>query len=150
MAEGLGYDYQNTIVLIGTKSGTTRTAVTLTAAYDVANKTTIFPTGGISKVNFSVLYTTGSAETNNSIELRIESSPDRTNWYRIVNESVSAGTSTLTQREFTLVGASAATAYPFSLPLDVQDEFMRISAKESGVASNFGTVYIEAVVSGAK
>ena len=146
----LGDKYQTTLVLVGTKSGTTRTSRTLTAAYDVANKTKIFDTGGMSKINFSILYTTGASETSNSIELRIESSPDRTNFYRIPNESVSAGTSTLTQREFTFVGASAATAYDLSLPLDLQDEHMRISVKESGVVTNFGTIYIEATISGSK
>lgn len=147
----LGYTYQSeAIPLIGTKSGTTRTAILLTAAYDVSNKTQTFETKGISKLNFSILYTTGSAETANSIEIRIETSSDRTNWYRIPNEAVSTGTSTLTVREFTFVEASAATAAPISLPLDTQDKYMRISVKESGVSSNFGTVYIEVVLSGSK
>jgi len=146
----LGYTYQDSATLIGTKSGTTRTSVALTDAYDVANKTKIIETGGLSKINFSILYTTGAAETNNSIEIRLESSVDRTNFYRIPNESVSGGTSTLTQREFTFVGASAATAYAISLPIDVQDNYMRISVKESGVASNAGTVFVEATFSGSK
>lgn len=144
----LGYEYQQPLVLIGTKSGTTRTSVALTTSYDVANKTNVFETGGMSKVNFSILYTTGAAETNNSIEVRIRTSPDGTNLYQIVNEAVSAGTSTLTAREFTFVGASAATAYAISLPLDVWDLYMEISVKESGVAANAGTVYVEATLSG--
>ena len=146
----LGYTYQDNLVLIGTKSGTTRTSVALTNAYDVANKTKIFETGGISKLNFSILYTTGAGETDNSIELRIETSSDRTNFYQILNESVTAGTSTLTLREFTFVGAAAATVYSPSLPLDVQDKYMRISVKESGVVTNAGTIYIEATLSGSK
>jgi len=146
----LGYTYQDNLVLIGTKSGTTRTSVALTNAYDVANKTKIFETGGISKLNFSILYTTGAGETDNSIELRIETSSDRINFYQILNESVSAGTSTLTLREFTFVGAAAATVYSPSLPLDVQDKYMRISVKESGVVTNAGTIYIEATLSGSK
>lgn len=146
----VGYTHQHTFVLIGSKSGTTRTSVALTAAYDVANKTKIFDTGGMAKVNLSILYTTGAGETSNSVELRVETSPDRTNWYRIPNEAVSGGTSTLTVREFSFTGASAATAYSFSLPLDIQDEFMRISVKESGVVTNFGTIYVEGTVSGEK
>lgn len=149
---GLGYTFQSStpIVCIGSKVGTTRTSATLTTGYDVATKTKILPTGGVSKINYSILYTTGSAETNNSIEVRIRTSADGTNFYQIVNESASSGTSTLYQREFTFVGASAATAYAFSLPLDVQDRYMEISVKESGVASNAGTVYVEATLSGAK
>ncbi len=147
---GLGYTYQSLFTLIGTKSGTTRSSIALTAAYDVSNKTKIFETGGMSKANFSILYTTGTGETSNSIDLRIETSSDRTNWYRIPNEAVSTGTSTLTAREFIHVGGSAATAYPLSLPLDLQDEYMRISVKETGVSSNFGTVYVEVILSGGK
>lgn len=147
---GLGYTYQNTLVLIGSKNATThaRTSVALPTAYDDATTTKTLATGGMSKANFGILYTTGAAETNNSIEIRIESSPDRTNWYRLPNESVSAGTSTLTQREFTFVGASAGTAYDLSLPIDVQDEFLRVSIKESGVAANAGTIYLEVTLSG--
>jgi len=149
----LGYTYQDTIILIGSKSGTTRTSVALTNAYqaEAAGKPTkSFRTGGLSKINFGILYTTGTGETNNSIEVKIESSADGTNFYQIPNESVSGGTSTLTQREFTFVGASAATAYSLSLPIDVQDEYIRISVKESGVSSNAGTIFVEATLSGAK
>lgn len=148
---GLGYTYQSStpLVLIGSKSGTTRTSVALTDAYDVANKTKIFVTGGMSKVNFSILYTMGAAETSNSLEIRIRTSADGTNFYRIPNESVSGGTSTLTLREFTWVGVNAA-ASSISLPLDVQDRHMEISVKETGVASNFGTIYVEATLSGGK
>ena len=143
----LYYPTQELSVLIGTKSGTTRTAVTLTAAYDVANKTKTIETGGYSKLNLDILYTMGSGETTNSIETRIECSPDGTNWYRIPNESVSAGTSTLTAREFTFVGADAAAA-TISIGLDIFYKYMKISAKETGVAANFGTVYVEGTLSG--
>ena len=144
----LGYTYQDQLVLIGTKSGTTRTSATLTAAYTGNTKT--FASGAISKINLSILYTTGSGETSNSIEVKVESSPDGTNFYQIPNETVSAGTSTLTQREFTFVGGSAATAYSLSLPLDVQDKYLKISLKESGVVTNYGTIYVEATISGSK
>lgn len=144
----LYYESQVTVPVIGSKSGTTRTSVALTNAYDAAGKTKIFNTGGFSKVNFDILYTTGAGETNNSIEVRLEGSPDGTNFYRLVNESVSDGTSTLKEREFTFVGAAAATAYAISLPVDVVYKYMRISVKESGVAANAGTVYVEATLSG--
>lgn len=146
---GLGYNYQTTLILIGTKSGTTRTASTLTSAYAGGLGKTI-NTGAASKINLNILYTTGSAETNNPVEVKVETSPDVTNFYQIPNESVSGGTSTLTQREFTFVGASAATAYSFSLPLDVQDLYMKLSFKESGVAANAGTLYVEGTLSGSK
>lgn len=144
---GLKYNTVLSVPVIGTKDGTTRTSVALTTAYDVANKTKIIPTGGYSKINFDVLYTMGAAETANSIELRIDASSDGTNFYRIANESVSGGTSTLTAREFTFVGVNADVA-TISIGLDIFYKFVRISAKESGVASNAGTVYVEATLCG--
>ena len=219
---GLGYTYQDSFVLVGSKSGTTRTGVTLTARYDVANKTKAFETGGASKVNLAVRYVSGASETSNSLQLRVETSQDGTNYYRIPNESVSGATSTLTLREFSITQAtdygelaydtrtgtfasglvlSGATSSGtgviisdsitnstsgtlllsnisgtfvdnepltdtgtgvalangiltsithFSLPLDLQDEHMKISFKETGVSTNFGTVYCEATLCGAK
>lgn len=144
----LYYSSQQTVVLIGSKSGTTRTSVALTTAYDVANKTKIIETGGFSKLNLDILYTTGSGETSNSVEIRVEGSPDRTNFYRIPTDTISGGTSTLAQREFTFVGASAATAYDISLGLDIFYKYMRISVKESGVVTNAGTIYVEGTLSG--
>lgn len=143
----LYYQNQNTFPVVGSKSGTTLTSVALTNAYDVANKTKIFETGGYSKLNLDALYTMGAAETSNSIELRIDASTDGTNFYRIPNESVSGGTSTLTAREFTFVGTNAAAA-TISIGLDIFYKYMRVSVKETGVASNAGTIYIEATLSG--
>lgn len=145
---GLGYTYQSepAIVLLGSKSGVTRTASALTDAYTGNTKT--ISTGGMTKANISVNYTTGAGETSNVISLKIETSSDGTNFYQILNESVSSGTSTLTQRTFQFTGAAAATAYAFSLPIDVQDLYMKISALESGVATNAGTVYAEVILSG--
>ena len=145
---GLGYQLQDSFVLIGGKVGTTRTSSALLSTYA---STATFDTGSASKVNLSFLYSQGTDEGANSIEIKVESSPDRTNFYRIPNESVSGGTSTLTVREFTLVAPNtSAAAVSFSLPLDIQDEYMRVAVKETGVAVNAGTVYLEATLSGDK
>lgn len=144
---GLSYQSQDTFVLIGTKTGTTRTPVTLTNAYDVANKTKSFTTGGYSKLNIDLLYTMGATETSNSIEVRIEGSPDGTNFYRIPNDTTSGGTSTLTAREFTFVGTNAADA-TISIGLDIFYKYIKVSVKETGVVTNYGTIYAEATLSG--
>ena len=145
----MGLHYCNQVVrtVIGSKSGTDLTSVALTNAYDVANKTKIIPVGDFSKINFDILYTMGATETSNSIEVRLDVSPDGTNFYRIPNESVSGGTSTLTARELTYVGVNAAAA-PISFGLDIFYKYIRISVKESGVVTNAGTVYVEATLSG--
>jgi len=142
----LSYPTSVTFPIIGTKVGTTRTSVALPASYDTT-VTKTFEVSGYSKIDLAVLYTMGAAETSNSIELKVEHSPDGTNFYRIPNESVSAGTSTLTAREFTFVGANAAAA-TISIGLDIFYKDLKVSAKESGVASNAGTVYVEATLSG--
>ncbi len=132
----------------------TRTEVALTASYPAAENVLLpnlpiksFRTADQVKLNLDISYTMGASETGNSIQLKIESSPDNINWYRIPNESVSTGTSTLTAREFTFVGANAANA-TISIGLDIFYKYMRVSAKETIGSTNFGTTYIEATLSG--
>ena len=146
------YETQQTFVAIGTKSGTTRTSITLESTYQAESgqtkPTKTFICGGMTKMNIDLLYTTGSGETANSIEIKIEASPDGTNYYRVPNDSTTTGVSTITEREFTFVGASAATAYAIGIPLDVFYKYLKISIKETGVASNKGTIYGEVTLSG--
>ena len=142
----LDYPITQTFPVIGSKSDTTRTAVTLPTSYN-STVTKTFETSGFSKVNFDVSYTMGATETSNSIELKIEGSTDGTNFYRLPNENTSGGTSTLTAREFTFVGTNADNA-TISLGLDIFYAFVKISAKESGVVTNAGTIYVEATLLG--
>lgn len=216
----LNYAIQSEIVCIGTKSELgVVTPVTLTDYYNLDGTTTkAFTTGGMPKIEFNGIYTAGVGETSNSIQLAVDSSFDGVNWYRIMNESVSGATSTLTQREFTIAqvtsfgtlaydaqsanftvglkvtGAGGATGWIeadtdagatgtltlsnvtgvfvnnealtdsgtgaavvngiltsktyFSLPLDVSSRWIRVSAKETGVASNAGTLSLTAIISG--
>lgn len=141
----LNYETQQVSTIIGTTSGTTRTSITLESTYQTESgftkPTKALETGGFSKMNIDLLYTTGAAETANSIEVKIESSPDGTNYYRVPNDSTTDGTSTITAREFTYVGAAAATAYPIGIPLDIFYKYIRVSIKETGVASNKGTIH---------
>ena len=89
----------------------------------------------------------GASETSNSIEVKFECSPDGTNFYRIPNDSTVAGVSTITAREFTYVGTDGAAA-SISIGLDIFYENVRISVKETGVASNKGTIYGEVTLNG--
>jgi hypothetical protein len=132
--------------LIGTKSGTTQTPATLTAA--ASGNIKAFETADYSVVVFDVYYTTGATETNNVINVVAEASTDGTNWAQLTNESSSSGTSTLYPRTWSVTGASAGTAYPFSYRLDISYKYMRISAYETGVVSNYGAVFIEATLAG--
>lgn len=147
---GLNYPTSTQLMLIGSKSGTTLTAVTLESTYQaesttVATKT--FETGLMSRAEFLIKYTMGAAETANSIEIKIEGSNDGTNFYQVMNDSTSTGTSTLTVREFTYVGVNAA-AVNVNFGIDIAYLKLRISIKESGVVTNKGTVSVDALLSG--
>ena len=141
----LRYAQQDTFPIIGSKDGTTTTASALTTAYTGNTKT--FKVALFSKLNLDIEYNMGATETGNSIEVQVEGSPDGVNFYRIPNESVSAGTSTLTAREFTFVGTDADTA-TVSIGLDIFYRYVKVSIKESGVVTNAGTAYVEATISG--
>ncbi len=161
----LNYKKQHSFPVIGTVVHTylgdnvtiataVRTPWTLAATYPVAENPALptlpiksFRTAGQVKLNLDILYTEGATETANSIEIKIESSPDGVNFYRIPNEAVSAGTSTITAREFTFVGNDAASA-TIAIGIDIFYKYMRISAKESGVVTNFGTAFVQATLSG--
>ena len=141
---GLYYPNISIFTGIGTKSGTTRSSITLESTYQTESgqtkPTKTFAAGGYSKMNLDLLYTMGSGETANSIEIKVEGSSDGTNYYRIANDSTSNGTSTLTAREFTFVGTNAAAA-TISVGLDIFYKFIKVSIKETGVASNKGTIF---------
>ncbi len=150
----LHYPTQVLLPLIGSKdSSNTRTAVTLTSSYEAetspqSTPTKTFDVGGFSRVEFAVNYTMGASESSNSIEVKVEWSPDATNFYRLMNDSTSAGTSTLTVREFTYVGVNAA-ASPITFGLDIAyKDVLKVSVKETGVATNAGSVFVEALLSG--
>jgi len=141
------YVYANDKTTISTA---TRTSWNLTSSYQTegaAKPTKTFKTAHYSKLNLDILYTMGAAETANSIEIQVEGSPDGVNFYRIPNETTNAGTSTLTAREFLFVGANGAAA-TISIGLDIFYEYVRVSAKETGVAAAAGTVYCEVTLLG--
>lgn len=148
---GLFYNSQFPFAIVGTKTAAgVRSGWTLAATYGAEGTvipTKTFKVGGMSKLNIDFLYTMGATETANTIETKIESSPDGINFYRIPNESVSGGTSTITAREFTFLGADATTATN-SIGIDIFYKYVRVSFKETGVVTNFGNVYAEATVSG--
>jgi len=214
------YAIQDPSVLIGSKTSlNVATGVTLTDYYNFDGTTSkVIETGEAPIIELNGIYTAGVGETANSLQVIVEASSDRVNWYRLLNESITDGTSTLTDREFTHVqsttygtlgydaesvgftagllvtgdggatgiiesdteivadtsgtlllsnvtgtfindealtdsGSGAAvvngiltSVTRFSLPIDISNKLVRISVKETGVASNAGTIFIEGVV----
>lgn len=147
----LSYTSQQNFPIVGTKSAANViTEWALTSSYQsegTTKPTKAFKVGGYSKLDLAISYTMGAAESANSVDVKIEQSPDGTNYFRVANEAVSAGTSTLTAREFIFVGANAANA-TISIGLDIFYKYIKVSCKETGVASNAGSVFIEATLSG--
>ena len=138
--------------LIGSKTTAgTRTGVELESTYSTTQDTEptkVFNVAGFSKLTLNGLYTMGATETSNTIEVKVESSPDNVNFYPISNVDTTAGTSTLYNREFQLTGADASTK-PFEIFLDIAYQYVRVSCKESNVVANKGNVYVEGTLAGA-
>lgn len=140
----LKYELKQNKVIVGSKdsSGTiTRSTLTGTAS---DNRGYLYGTGLMYKMDIMFSYTTGSGETNNTLNIIVEQSPDNTNWYKIPNESVSSGTSTLDDRTFSYASnTGGGTTSNGSIGLDIFYENIRVSFTESGVVTNAGSVYSE-------
>lgn len=150
---GSYYSVQPLIPFIGaTKApdGTiTLSPVTLTAT-NTDNRKQI-DVDGMQQLVFYLRYITGTAETNNVLNLLVDFSPDGTNFYQEATEEATPGSGTVTEyqatRQFT--GASAATTYSFRVAIPIADlKKVRIAFHETGVASNFGTLSVLVVPSG--
>lgn len=145
----LNYPIQLEVPVIGTKSSAfVLTPTNLTADY--ADNRKVLPyDAGMSKLDVRYSYTTGAAETNNTLSVLIEQSADLVNWFKIVNESVSAGTSAITARTFVdSDNTGSAATVTNSIGLDIFYKHIRVSFKEGGVSANYGTIYAEATILG--
>lgn len=138
----LSYGVQNNETVIGTVAS----PATLTATYTDNTKTLI--TGGLSMLTLVGTYTTGAAETSNYISIKIEVSDDDTNFYQTMTASSSSGVTTMYPQTFKVDGAAAGTAYPFNIQFPVAARKVKISVIETGVAANFGTLYMGVLESG--
>lgn len=150
----MGRYYPTTLALplIGSKNASTKalTGVTLESTYQaeaVTKATKTFEVAGYPKLNLDFAYTMGASETANTVEIKLEASPDGVNFYQLGNTDSTAGASTIYNREFTFTGTNGALA-KFQIFLDIGYKFLRVSVKESGVAANKGTLYVEATLSG--
>lgn len=119
---------------------TVRTSAILTTSYVASNVNLGSDFKDINQLNQLVLlvdFTKGSLTT---AEIKLEFSPDGTNWYQEVAESVSTGTSTVTavERQFSTTGK-------YRIPVPVKDRFIRLSAKGTGTVTS-SSLGINAVV----
>lgn len=135
-------DQYTAINIIGSESAPS----TLTNAYTGVTKT--LDIADAEQLVLFIQYTTGAAETNNSVEIKLEFSKDDGQFYQESTEVYAAGVYTVTPVEHSLAGAAAATTYRARIALPVAEKRVKISCKESGVASNAGTIHIGAAKTG--
>jgi hypothetical protein len=117
--------------------------------------TQVIDVEGFSDLLVLVDYTTGAAETNNVVNIKVKtSSGDRdtttgrqteSDKYVVTLGTPSTGTVTLNDVIYQYTGAGAATAYKFAFSITAADDFLTLSVEETGVASNYGNVTIKVV-----
>jgi hypothetical protein len=144
----LSYGVQSDQYLIGSASA----AYTLTAAYDAATGTKVLHTEGISEVALYISYTTGAGGAGNSLQLRLQGSPDlitaTPTFYRDITTSSAAGTITCSQAAYSMTGAAAGTEYTYRILVPVADRQLQFSVKETVVGGAAGTLTVRGLLSG--
>lgn len=111
--------------------------VTLTAAFSGNRKT--FTTEGFSALSLDVAYDMHASETANTIDWQLEGSSDNTNWYSLSIDSTST-VSTITDRVWQMLEGNR------NIVVDINYKYMRMSVRESGVATTFGTATVTATL----
>jgi len=118
------------------------------------------------KLNLTCKYTTGAGETLNTCGIKVwqyigsiaESGfpyssdieaaikADTDNWIQLGDFSITGGDATFVPTIFEIAGAAAATTYDAQFTFDIVANKIRISALETGVAANFGTLTVNAFI----
>lgn len=144
---------QNEIALLGTSAA----PITLTNAYSDAEPANSAKASITLKNDVTLLvhYTMGAAETGNSIQVKVETADsylaiDSALWARRTREAVSSGAVTLSAEEFTFTATKAAGTYDvFEIRLpELNANYIKVSVKETGIATNGGSCYIKAITLG--
>lgn len=113
---------------------TSYVAATLNDPEDSSTKLELYD---LNQLVLLVDFTIGSLTT---AEIKIEFSPDGTDWYQEISTSTSSGTITVSAAEYTF---SATGKYRIAVP--TIDRFIRISAKGTGTVTN-SLMEIDAVI----
>jgi len=119
-------------------------AQALTGSYVATATLGSLKISGEDAVALEISYTTGAAETNNTLDFKIEYSHDAATWFQEQSVAESSGVRTFTDVSYGVSGASAATTYKARHVFQPVAKHFRVQVKESGVAANFGTVTIVA------
>lgn len=115
-------------------------AVTLTANY--ADNRKELEVAGMQKLSLDIDYARGAAEASSQLNVTIEHSTDKVNWYSLVIDETST-VSTITPRVWVLGNTGKVNVL-----VDMAYKNIRVSVSESGVVTNAGTLSMTATVSG--
>lgn len=120
-----------------TRAGVVRSSGTLTSSY-VAG--TAIDATDFGMLVMLVRYTMGGGESANAVVLKVEVSTDGTTFYRLTDNEASVAA-----REYTFNALSSPGTYDaFAIAVPIAGVArVRVSAKETGVASNYGTCEIK-------
>ena len=120
-----------------TRAGVIRASAALTSSY-VAG--TVINVEDFGMLVLLVKYTMGSGESSNAVVLKAELSTDGTNYYQQTDSEATVGL-----REYTFTAVSSPGAYDWlAIVIPVAGVTrVRVSAKETGVASNAGTCEVK-------
>ena len=120
-----------------TRAGTIRSSGALTSSY-VAG--TVIYVEDFGMLVLLVKYTMGATEGSNSVVLKVEFSTDGTTFYRQTDNEATVGL-----RQYTFDAVSSPGTYDaFAIVVPVAGVTrVRVSAKETGVSSNYGTCEVK-------
>lgn len=124
-------------------------AVTLTNAY-TGNASSDIDCGGMDAVTLLISYTTGAAESNNTLQLQVDFPDSASTDYIYTTQDVGSGVTTIVPQYFTFTdntGGGTTTTYALP-PIKVNAKKIKFSIKETGVAANYGTCTVKAVFGG--
>ncbi len=148
---GLHYPTQEGLYVLGTAVA----PITLTNAY-TGNVSGLKNLAHYAELTVCVSYTPGAGGSGNSIQIRIEGSPDPldndgltvTDFYQESSSSTSGGTITHYAAEHTFVGTTASTEYKFFFYAPPAYLTLRVSAKETLGGGAAGTAKVRLITSG--
>jgi len=71
-----------------------------------------------------------------SIEIKVEFSPDNTNWYQESVEEIDEGIATLRPLVHSIPAADLATSQKIRIPIQINDRYIKISFKGTGTVTD--------------
>lgn len=88
-------------------------------------------------------YQLGAAETNNKVEIQVETGQSDADLFVATASSIAAGVVTLEDQYFEWEGANDAAPYKRAFTVDISDRYLKISVRESGVGANAGVLSVD-------